>query len=469
MKWTRIENDNSCVTKVKNHTAVLYNKLVYIYAGFDGSKHKNTLNVLDPTAHAICPISTSGYLPFGRNGHTATLHKSDLYIIGGWNSSIPTTTKEINVLHLDTMLWEKINPLGEVMVSCNMHTSNLYQDKIYVFRGGDGTNYLNDLHYYDIINNTWNSVRDKGIPPTPRANHASCIHEDHLYIFGGWNGVDRLNDLICLSFKTMEWRKVFANGEIPRPRAGMSLNSIRSGILMFGGSGVSSTTYDDLYLFDLQNNCWNRCNTPEQLPTPRAGHTLTAISNRELLLFGGSSGSQYSNNYYILDTSPPPIIEIATKIPEFTFRDLCNNQQFSDVQFLIEGRTVYAHKIIITRLSEHLKTMFSSVMRESRENIIEFKGIRYSVFMILLKYLYTGEVEIDAGTEGQEISTEFIIELLQGADRFLLDPISHECEKILIERITPENAALVLSLFENNGTPSLKKYCNWVLNNECNS
>lgn len=466
MNWAKAENNSNSIPKVKNHTVVLHKRLLYIYAGFDGSKHKNNLTVIDLHSNQVTPIETSEFLPYGRNGHTATLYNSLVYIIGGWNSSYLLTTKEIYSLCLDTMVWEKITPLGEPMVSCNMHSANLYNHCIYVFRGGDGINYLNTLHYYDIQKNTWNSVVQYGTPPSPRANHASAVNGDILYIFGGWNGVDRLNDLLSLNFLTMSWEKILAAGDVPRPRAGMSLNSIRGELLMFGGSGVSSTSYNDLYIFNVEKATWTEANVTGEIPPPRAGHTMTAISNRELILIGGSSGNHYSPDYYILDSCPPPAIPRPGKSPVLCFRDLCNNSQFSDIQFLIEDTRIFAHKVIITRLSEHFRIMLMSGMRESIENLVEFKNIKLPIFMILLKYLYTGEVEIDAGTEGQETSTEFLIELLHGADRFLLDPIAETCENILLQRVNKHNAVVILSQIENARTRVLKEYCDWVLSNE---
>ena len=465
MNWFKIGNDDNSMIQVKNHTAVHFMQKVYIFGGFDGSKHKNSLSVYDSATKSLAPMITSGDVPSGRNGHTATLHGSDIFIIGGCNSANNQTTQEIYVLHLDQMMWEKIIPEQEKVLSCNMHTANLYKHKIFVFRGGDGYNYLNDLHFYDIETNTWNSVEDKGSPPTPRANHASAIYNENLYIFGGWNGVDRLNDLITFSLTENQWKNIQIKEKVPKARAGVSLNVIKEGILMFGGSGVSSKSYNDLYIFKIATNTWEECKTIGDSPTPRAGHTLTSISNREYLLIGGSSGSQYSNSYYILDICPPPIARQIEKPAELSFLQFYNNPQFSDIQFLIEGRTVYAHKVIITRLSEHLNLMFTSNMRESWETVVEFKSIKYSVFMILLKYLYTGDPEIDAGTEGQEITTEYLIEILKTADRFLLDAITQRCEHILVQRITPENAFAIKSILEHTQAMYLKQYCHWVIEN----
>ena len=40
-------------------------------------------------------------------------------------------------------------------------------------------------------------------------------------------------------------------------------------------------------------------------PGRRAGHTATAV-NRQIYVFGGSCGSDYLNDFYVLDTDPPP-------------------------------------------------------------------------------------------------------------------------------------------------------------------
>lgn len=58
---------------------------------------------------------------------------------------------------------------------CNMHTADCYNKKIYVFRGGDGRDYLNDLHELDTLTNHWIKVTPKGSNPPPRANHSSAL------------------------------------------------------------------------------------------------------------------------------------------------------------------------------------------------------------------------------------------------------------------------------------------------------
>ena len=47
------------------------------------------------------------------------------------------------------MRWINFTSTGESPGPCNMHTADCFMNKIYVFRGGDGRDYLNDLHELD--------------------------------------------------------------------------------------------------------------------------------------------------------------------------------------------------------------------------------------------------------------------------------------------------------------------------------
>lgn len=47
---------------------------------------------------------------------------------------------------------------GESPGPCNMHTADCYNKKIYVFRGGDGKDYLDDLHELDTLTLQWTKV-----------------------------------------------------------------------------------------------------------------------------------------------------------------------------------------------------------------------------------------------------------------------------------------------------------------------
>ena len=140
-----------------------------------------------------------------------------------------------------------------------MHTADAYNNKIYVFRGGDGKDYLNDLHELDTIHLQWTKVVAHGNCPPPRANHSSAIIKCNLYIFGGWDGSKRLNDLYMLNLDKLIWSHVVVEGESPAPRAGMSLCNVDNKLFLFGGSGPHAYCFNDLYVFDPETSKWTQC------------------------------------------------------------------------------------------------------------------------------------------------------------------------------------------------------------------
>lgn len=94
----------------------------------------------------------------GRNGHTATLIDTKVYIIGGWLGQGPLAADDLHVLDLEQQRWLEHGATGTPPGPCNMHTADAYKSKIYVFRGGDGRDYLKDLHELDTEQMHWEKV-----------------------------------------------------------------------------------------------------------------------------------------------------------------------------------------------------------------------------------------------------------------------------------------------------------------------
>jgi leucine-zipper-like transcriptional regulator 1 len=215
----------------------------------------------------------------------------------------------LHILDLENFKWLDFQAKGNPPGPCNMHTADAYNNKVYVFRGGDGKDYLNDLHELDCAKLQWTKVTSTGCCPPPRANHSSSIIKSNLYIFGGWDGSKRLNDLYMLNLDQMFWTQVIVEGESPAPRAGMSLCNVENKLFLFGGSGPHAYCFNDLYVFDPEANKWTQYenfSNPESKPKARAGHSKTLVDSR-LFIIGGSYGQDYLKDVYILDTDPCPL------------------------------------------------------------------------------------------------------------------------------------------------------------------
>lgn len=199
-------------------------------------------------------IIVQGTPPPGRNGHSATLatdpdddEQGRIIIIGGWLGTGPLAASDMHVLDITHMnddrsssvandydmnvenyagslsrigmpsrqvlQWYQPAVKGTPPGPCNMHSADyvINRKEVYVFRGGNGREYLNDLHALNVDTLTWRKVHCTGSIPQQRANHSSAIldhpnsRRSELFIFGGWNGFERLNDIHILDTETSNW------------------------------------------------------------------------------------------------------------------------------------------------------------------------------------------------------------------------------------------------------------------------
>ena len=74
-------------------------------------------------------------------------------------------------------------------------------------------------------------------------------------------------------------------------------------------------------------------------------------------------------------------------------RKILNQNVFSDVIFLVDGKQIYAHKAILSAQCDHFRAMFTSGMKESSQTQIEIKDWSYNSYALLMEYLYTGSIQ----------------------------------------------------------------------------
>ena len=602
MEWRPVKyidhgNDAFPTPKIKNHSATHYNRAIYVFGGYDGRKNHNSLLRFDLDRLEWTKVHTEGQSPPGRNGHTATLAESRVVIIGGWLGSGPFASDDTWVLDLtieDCATWEKLTPVGDPPGPCNMHSADYIKDndEVVVFRGGNGREYLNDLHCLHLPTSTWRKCVPKGKAPQQRANHSSAVIKHELFIFGGWNGRERLNDLYIMDSKEEAWSNPQISGIPPHPRAGMSLTALSNKLYLFGGSGSSSKCFCDLRVFDRKELRWKDvvspsngetavfgyardalvphqymasapayssgsgsasgsttitassplssasatvqypvCNNPpasnpnEEMdghhvlrargvgPGRRAGHTSTAVG-RSIFIFGGSCGSDYLSDFFYLDTDPVPPVSIhdldCMSCLESTLSNHFNEEQFSDVTFVVEGRKVYAHRLVLACASTYFRAMFSSGFKETHYQKSTLSGdmggnealsegsnsanettmhdCSYSSFIEVLRYIYTGRLPSfqaadfnesvtrvpnplsnDGYPKNNALSEDGIrkaCETLELADRFMLDHLKQAIESILSHNVTSHTCASLMDFALECQATQLACFCEHFQRNE---
>ncbi|CAI0559879.1 unnamed protein product [Linum tenue] len=127
-----------------------------------------------------------------------------------------------------------------------------------------------------------------------------------------------------------------------------------------------------------------------------------------------------------------------------------NNATLSDVTFLVEGRRFYAHRICLLASSDAFRAMFDGGYREKDARDIEIPNIRWEVFELMMRFIYTGSVNV---------ALDVAQDLLRAADQYLLEALKRLCEYTIAQDISLDNVASMYELSESFHAFSLRHTC----------
>ena len=130
---------------------------------------------------------------------------------------------------------------------------------------------------------------------------------------------------------------------------------------------------------------------------------------------------------------------------------MIDNETCSDVVFLLkDGERIHANKGILIGQSEYFQAMFRSGMKESIENEVVVGDCSKGVFLLLLEYLYKGEVDI-----GMKDAKDLYVL----SDRYQEDGLSSQCLEVIEGGLTNTNAIDLLAATDGAGLDALKDIC----------
>nr|GEU88093.1 hypothetical protein [Tanacetum cinerariifolium] len=81
------------------------------------------------------------------------------------------------------------------------------------------------------------------------------------------------------------------------------------------------------------------------------------------------------------------------------------------------GKRFYAHRIGLISSSDALRAMFDGGYKERDTNDVQIPNIRWETFELMMRFIYTGSVEVNMGIAQ---------DLLKGADQYLLDRLKRK-------------------------------------------
>jgi hypothetical protein len=184
----------------------------------------------------------------------------------------------------------------------------------------------------------------------------------------------------------------------------------------------------------------------------------------------GSCGTDYLNDFFVLDTDPPPPMRIteppSPQLYASRLRHFYNDEEFSDVTFLVEGRKVYGHKLVLSTVSDCFRAMFMTGFRESgsEKAEIEIPNCSHGSFVTMMEYIYTGkgprDIDVFRG-DGMDRA----IALLELADQFFLYNLKQIIEGVLQPAVNGETYAFLRQVAQKTNANQLDQYCRYFERN----
>ena len=166
------------------------------------------------------------------------------------------------------------------------------------------------------------------------------------------------------------------------------------------------------------------------------------------MCLGGYDGSNRLNDFlefrFGFGGADIPASSLVTDL-----KQLVNSELLSDVTFVVEGQEVPAHKVLCLRCP-YFRALLTGDMRESLMDRIAINDVRKDIFLRLLEYLYTDDVEVDL---------DMAMELFQAADQFGVERLKRMCESRMLGSIHVENAATIFHAADQHAAASLREKC----------
>ena len=214
----------------------------------------------------------------------------------------------------------------------------------------------------------------------------------------------------------------------------------------FGGKSGRSP-FNDLCAFHFERGEWEHVAVGAPQPARRCAH-VCVVWAQSLFIIGGYDGRRYFDDCFEYCFQPPESQSVLSLAGDL--ESMVNSPQFSDIAFVVDGRTVHAHKFILFARCEHFRRMFTSGYKEAEAAQI---GSRRLARRLPLRPLVS--VHGKAG----ELSPEVALDVLGAANLYNIEPLKRLCADAIARGLCVENVAYVLQAADAYAALQLRSRC----------
>jgi len=176
-----------------------------------------------------------------------------------------------------------------------IHTATWTGDKMIVWGGYDGNNYVNTGGIYDPATDTWAPIDTTGAPTT-RFNHTAVWTGDKMIVWGGFDGAAAVNTGGIYDPASDSWSPIDTTGA---PSARRLHTAVWTGDKMIVWGGYDGSSINTGGIYDPTNNEWSAISAVNA-PSARYHHG-TVWTGNEMIVWGGSANGTNFNSGGIYD------------------------------------------------------------------------------------------------------------------------------------------------------------------------
>jgi hypothetical protein len=304
-KWT-LMSPNLRPDSRRGHmvTTIYGTDKVLLFGGYNGAYYNDTwvYDVSDDTWTDMVPI---GDRPSPRHsGALAPIFGTDSVILFG-GSTLSGLSNETWIYSFNSNVWARFFPFP-APVAMEYHEMEMvyHDDKVMLFGGYDGTDYLDDTWLFDFSDMRWDNS-SPALGPSARKGHemATIWGTKDILLFGGnESGIIEVGDTWLYNLTTNEWTDLDPPGGKPSPRRGQGMACIfeTDHVLLFGPD-------DQTWIYDVSDNFW-ALKVLNIKPSARyVTHGITTVhGDDKVVLFGGGFLNVSIENYndtWVYDSS----------------------------------------------------------------------------------------------------------------------------------------------------------------------
>eukprot|EP00919_Chromeraceae_sp_WS-2016_P006004 GHVR01014126.1.p1 GENE.GHVR01014126.1~~GHVR01014126.1.p1 ORF type:complete len:450 (+),score=83.04 GHVR01014126.1:79-1428(+) len=338
------------------HTAVGHRIYMYVFGGYDGQQRVNDLWRYDTEQEVWDVIDTSGTPPTPRHSHSACVYGESMFVFGGYDGNYRSDFYEF---HFPSNSWSSVRLNCSAVTPRPRYRASLvvWRNRILLFGGHEGSHHIDEFLEYNIDRRAWSHVvvNDTGggdKRPSARDSHVACVFADSMYLFGGSNGEARnefyefkieVNDSSIAQLSTTsldntsmplrgEWVLIQKHTNDP-----FGENSIVRKPCAKLANSLGSKEHDGSVDTHLGVGARKRfCHAAE-------------VFEGKLFVFGGFDGTYRLGDFLSCHLRPNLHVGIPPSTLVNDLRGFVGNPMFSDMTFVVEGRVLYAHKILCFR------------------------------------------------------------------------------------------------------------------------